>query len=220
MDRSASSVDSCDVDPQTPSETATTRPKPFEDDDASSRKRRRTSASASTSPTPEGSHPHDTETNPPHDIIEKHDTDTALQQGITTPAHHADNVYTPVPADASASLDPSSQLTLSLRRIVGDRHTDALETGQDVLAPRLNSPILGQRTDPGDDRDMAQPCDDTSSSDLEEIITPPHSFPFRLARDDLHEPVIRFIQHLTNGKLLEQPLPGHPILTAKTRSQC
>ena len=220
MDRSAASVDSGDVDSQTPPETTTTRPNPFEDDAASARKRRRTSTSGSMSPAPEGSSDDDAGHKISHDIIERHGTDTALQEAMSTPDDQTDNVHTPVASDSSPSLDPSSQLTLSLRRIINDQRSEAMQTGDRIMDSRSNSPILEQACAPGDDRHMmAQPDDETSSSDPEEVITPAASFPFRRQTDDLHDPVIRLTQDISNGKLPEELLQGHLALTADTRAQ-
>lgn len=209
MDQAAASVDSGDVDSQTPPETTTTRPNPFEDDAASARKRRRTSTSASMSPAPAGSSGDDVDPNISHDIVEKHDTDITIQEPVSTPDDRNDNVHTPVASDSSASLDPSSQLTLSLRRILNDQRSETMQTGDGIIGSRPDSPVCEQTCTTGDDQHMTAPPDDeTSSSDLEEVIAPAASFPFRRQRDDLQDPVIRLTQDISKGKLLEELLQG------------
>ncbi|KAM0740270.1 hypothetical protein ACQRIT_005454 [Beauveria bassiana] len=203
MDRSAASVHSCDVDLQTPPET-TTRPNPFEDDDASSRKRRRTSASASMSPVQDGSFDDFTEFNNTNDIIDKNNRNRALQEAISDPDNLTHEVQTPGAAESPTPLDPSGQLTLSLRRMVEDDRNDRLQPGKCLLRSGLNSPLLEQDGTSDQYGDTMVPsCADTSSSDLEEVITPPESFPFRRERDELHEPVIRFAQYLSNERSID-----------------
>ncbi|KAM3539471.1 hypothetical protein ARSEF1564_007608 [Beauveria bassiana] len=143
MDRSAASVHSCDVDLQTPPET-TTRPNPFEDDDASSRKRRRTSASASMSPVQDGSFDDFTEFNNTNDIIDKNNRNRTLQEAISVPDNLTHEVQTPGAADSPTPLDPSGQLTLSLRRMVEDDRNDRLQPGKCLLRSGFNSPLLEQ----------------------------------------------------------------------------
>ncbi|TQW00341.1 ubiquitin carboxyl-terminal hydrolase [Cordyceps javanica] len=182
MDKPAGSIDGRDVDLEALPETST-RPKPFEDDDAA-RKRRRTSASASMSPAEQLFFDNENEANNPHDISHKNDQNTTQKEAIPSPETHVDNFQTPAPSNSSTSLDPSSQLTLSLRRMVEDHGSNLLQPGRRLLASGSNSPILDQRCVSDEDRDpMTRSFGDTSSSDVEEVITPPDSFPFRLARD-------------------------------------
>ncbi|KAK8149004.1 hypothetical protein G3M48_008481 [Beauveria asiatica] len=219
MDRSAASVHSCDVDLQTPPET-TTRPNPFEDDDASSRKRRRTSASASLSPVHDGSFDDLTESNNTNDMIDKNDRNSALQEAIFDLDNLTHDVQTPGVTDSPTPLDPSGHLTLSLRRMVDDDRNDRIQPNKCLLRSGFNSPLLEQDGTSDQFGDTMVPsCADTSSSDLEEVITPPESFPFRRARDELHDPVIRLAQYLSNGKYIHQLLLEGSMLTAGNRAQ-
>ncbi|KAM3435329.1 hypothetical protein MY4824_004910 [Beauveria thailandica] len=203
MDRSAASVHSCDVDLQTPPET-TTRPNPFEDDDASSRKRRRTSASASLSPVHDGSFDDLTESNNTNDMIDKNDRNSALQEAIFDLDNLTHDVQTPGVTDSPTPLDPSGHLTLSLRRMVDDDRNDRIQPNKCLLRSGFNSPLLEQDGTSDQYGDTMVPsCADTSSSDLEEVITPPESFPFRRARDELHDPVIRLAQYLSNERSID-----------------
>ncbi|KAM3510135.1 hypothetical protein MY10362_000174 [Beauveria mimosiformis] len=203
MDRSAASVHSCDIDLQTPPET-TTRPNPFEDDDVSSRKRRRTSASASMSPVQDGSFDDFTESNNTNDIIDKNDRNRALQEAIWDPDTLTHDVQTPGVTDSPTPLDPSGQLTLSLRRMVEDDRNDRIQPNKCLLRSGFNSPLLEQDGTSDQYGDTMVPsCVDTSSSDIEEVITPPESFPFRRSRDELHDPVIRLAQYLSNERSID-----------------
>lgn len=202
MDRSSPSVDSCDAEIQTPPETTTTRPNPFEDDDASSRKRRRTSASASLSPSGREPSDADAESSNFHPTVDKHDTDTAIEEAISTPDQNAHHVHTPPAPDSPNSLDPSSQLTLSLRRMVDEDRSHPSRPRNNLPNAKMTGLALGERVAADEDRDMfAHSFDDSSSSDLEEVITPPESFPFRRAKDDFHESVIRLTKYLSTGAL-------------------
>ncbi|KAJ6786527.1 hypothetical protein PWT90_07046 [Aphanocladium album] len=197
MDRSVASVDSCDADLHTPPETITTRPNPFEEDDASSRKRRRTSASASMSPSQRDSFDDDAAANSPLQNCNKSDPNTIPAQVIATPQDSSNSPQTSVAPGSPTSLDPSGQLTLSLRRIVDDNRDNVPTSKTDLLSSGLNTQPPRQNRAPSEDRDMmGLPSDNTSSSDLEEVVTPPEAFPFRRAKDDFHEPIIRLTQYL------------------------
>lgn len=227
MDQSGDLVDNSEVETPILPESSTTRPNPFHEHDDLSRKRRRTSASASQSPPADAHATDDVSHSSPPDINTMNDTTLQLTEpsdvkSATATGADESGMQTPLPRAASVGPDSASKLTLSLRRMVDDSLEGYNKAPSQQGEPTSRSSSRegsdrqihrsGQESTPENDRDMSigqddneeEDSDDTSASDMQEVITPPESFPFRRSEEGLLESMMRLTRYFSTGKLRAQ----------------
>lgn len=209
MDRPATPVDSVDAESRTPPETAAARLNPFEDEtDVSARKRRRTSTASSHSPSRDSSRADKTSRAGPTEMLQIRDKIEALPASSDSSTETNGGARTPQSLDSLAAKDTPGELTLSLRRMVDEddnntsqRENEHLSTPLSLASDNQPSHTPEQELTPDGDTEMLVPTDDQSaSSDIQEVITPPELFPFRKPEDELHEPVHRLALCISAGK--------------------